>query len=91
MSEWNKQTLDQVAAALFLLWMALLLPWLILAPLSGMMLDAGPNFAVYLFIGSIWTYPVSVGIVWKFRQITPLVALLPFVNIAISFIAGLAA
>ena len=87
----KKQTLEKVAAALFLLGTALVLPWLVLAPMSGMMFDAGPKFAVYVFVGSIWTYPVSVGIAWKSRDMTPMIALLPCVNIAVSFISGCAA
>ena len=69
--------------------MALLLPWILLAMLAGMVLDGGPTFAAYLFIGSIWAYPVSVGIAWKFRDMNPWMALLPFVNIALSLMAGL--
>ena len=32
----NKQTLEQIAAALFLLWMILLVPWFLFATVSGM-------------------------------------------------------
>ena len=86
----NRDTVEQVAAALFLLWIILLLPWLIVATVSLMAFDAGPKFAVYVFVWSIWTYPLSVGIVWWLRQDRPLVALLPLVNIAVWLISGYA-
>ena len=85
----NKQTLQQIAAGLFLLWLALLLPWLIFASLAGMAFDAGPKVAVYVFVWSIWTYPISVGFVWKYRDDIPLIALLPCLNIGTCVIAGL--
>ena len=87
----NKQTLEQIAAALFLLWMILLVPWFLFATLSLMAFDAGPSLAVYIFVASIWTYPVSVGFVWWLRDREPLIALLPCVNIAVWVISGLAA
>ena len=87
----NKQTLEQIAAGLFLLWMVLLVPWFLFATVSGMAFDAGPSLAVYIFVASIWTYPVSVGFVWWFRDREPLIALLPCVNIAVWVISGRAA
>jgi hypothetical protein len=86
----NKQTLEQIAAGLFLFWLVLLLPWLPFAALSGMAFDAGSKFAVYVFVVSIWTYPVSVGFVWMFRENEPLVALLPCVNIVVWAVTGCA-
>jgi hypothetical protein len=85
----NKQALPQVAAGLFLLWLVLLLPWLLLAPMSGMAFDAGPKVAVYVCVWSIWTYPISVALVWKYRHDVPTIAFLPCVNIATWVIAGL--
>jgi hypothetical protein len=81
----------QYEELLFRFWVFLLLPWLIVAPLSGMAFDAGYKFAVYVFVFAIWTYPVSVAMVWKFREKIPLIALLPCVNAAASFISGFAA
>ena len=87
----NKQTLEQIAAALFLQWMILLVPWFLFATVSGMAFDAGHSLAVYILVASIWTYPVSVGFVWWFRDRKPLIALLPCVNIAAWVISGRAA
>jgi hypothetical protein len=86
----TKSTLEQVAAALFLFWIVLLLPWLAFAGPSAMAFDAGPTFAVYVFVMSIWTYPLSVGIVWLLRQKAPLIALLPCLNIAACLISNYA-
>ena len=87
----KQQTLEQIAAGLFLLWIVLLLPWLLFATTSLMAFDAGPSLAVYILVASIWTYPVSVGIVWWFRDREPRIALLPCVNIAVWIISGIAA
>ena len=65
---------------LFIAWLILLLPWVPLFLLSGMAFDAGPLRA-YIFIGSLWTYPVSVVIVAIFREKKPLLAFLPILNI----------
>jgi hypothetical protein len=84
----DKQRLDQIAAALFLLWVVLLLPWIVLAPMAGMAFDAGPKFWVYVLVGSIWTYPISVGLVWMLRDDRPLISVLPLMNIALAFFSG---
>jgi hypothetical protein len=86
----KKQTLEQIAAGLFLLWIVLLLPWLLFASMSLMAFDAGPSLAVDVFVASIWTYPVSVVIVWWFRDKEPLIALVPLVNIAVWLVSGIA-
>ena len=78
----------QYEELLFLLGVFLLLPWLILAPLSGMAFDAGPGFTTYLFVLSVWTYPLAVGIVWKFRERAPLTALVPCLNIAMCVLSS---
>ena len=78
----SKTARQQVAGGLFLLWLVLLLPWLVLAPMYGMVLDAGPQLALYISIGFVWTYPISVWLVWKYRDDVPFVALVPVVNIA---------
>jgi hypothetical protein len=84
----DRNTEDAIAAGLFLFWLVLLLPWLVLAPLSLMAFDAGPEFLVYVFVWSIWTYPISVGVVWWFRRDVPLIAFLPCLNIATGLLSG---
>jgi hypothetical protein len=84
----NQQNLQQLAAGLFLLWLVLLLPWLVFAGLAGMAFDAGSRVPVYVIVGSIWTYPISVALVWMYRDDIPVIAFLPCVNFAICAIAG---
>jgi hypothetical protein len=84
----KKETLEKSVSALFVLWFFLLVPWLPLAMVSLMAFDAGPTFGVYLFVWSIWTYPVSVGIAWLFRSRVIVAPLLPFVNIVFCLVSG---
>jgi hypothetical protein len=85
----TKETIEKSVSVLFLLWFVLLLPWLAFAMVSLMAFDDGPKFGVYLFVWSIWTYPVSVGIAWWFRDRAIAVALLPCVNILLCLTSGL--
>jgi hypothetical protein len=73
--------LEKFARRLFVLWLVLLAPWLFLAPLALMAFDAGPTSEAYVFVYSIWTYPVAVGIVAIFRKKIPGIVLLPSLNI----------
>ena len=76
------------AAALFLIWNVLLLPWLVIAPLLAMVFDAPPTFSTYVCVWSVWTYPLSVGIVWMFRKKRPLITLFPCINLVVFVIAS---
>jgi hypothetical protein len=67
---------------IFIFWVALLLPWLVVAPLSVMAFDAGYNPTSYAFVWSVWTYPIAVGIAAVFRRWVPWVVLLPVLNFA---------
>jgi len=84
----NRTLEEQSAATLFLIWNILLLPWIVAAPLLGMVFDAPPTFSVYLFVWSVWSYPLSVGIVWMFRKKYPLITLFPCVNLLAIVIAS---
>jgi hypothetical protein len=70
-----------VALVLFVIWLILLLPWLLFAGLSGMAFDAGNALRAYVYLFSLWTYPVSVWVVWKFREERPAIALFPMLNL----------
>jgi len=84
----TKEDLQQVAAGLFVFWVLLLLPWVILASLSGLAFGGGLDLAAYACVGGIWTYPISVAIVWGYKNDIPAIALLPLLNIATWAIAG---
>jgi hypothetical protein len=76
------------AQGLLLLWGVLLLPWLVLGPLSAMGFEGGRTLAAYVFFGAAITYPVSVGIAFVFIRKFPLLTLLPLVNIVVWLSSG---
>src|SRR5262249_1157219 len=69
-------------------WLALLVPWFMIAPLAVMAFDPGPTLKAYIFVFSTWTYPISLIIIWLCRRKFPLVVLLPIINLALAFIGG---
>jgi hypothetical protein len=72
---------EKSAALLFLIWNILLLPWIVIAPWLAMIFDAPATLATYIGVWSIWSYPISVGIVWIFRKKNPSITLLPCIHI----------
>lgn len=85
----KENTLHYIHVALFALWIMLLLPWLPFAPASAMAFDPGPSFGAYLFVICVWTYPITVLFAWIFRDKSPVIPFLPFLNIALPFLADL--
>jgi hypothetical protein len=77
------------AKVLFVVWLVLLVPWLLFAPLSGMAFDAGPSLDAYAFVWSVWLYPVSLAIVAFFRRWVTWIVFLPFMNMVACFVPGL--
>ena len=71
----------------FVIWLVLLIPWFVFAPLAAMAFDPGPSRTAEVFVWSTWTYPVSVLIVGLLRRKAPWVVLLPVVNLAGFFFA----
>jgi hypothetical protein len=69
--------------ALFVLSLLLMLPWIVIASLSGMMFDAPPTLGVYVGFWTLLTYPVPVGIAALLRKGTPATVLLPLLNLAV--------
>jgi len=69
------------AKALFILWLVLLLPWFLFAGLSGMAFDGGPTAEAYTVVWSVWTYPITLGIVAVWRRWVPWIVILPFLNV----------
>jgi len=72
----------RAANVVFVVWIVLLLPWFLLAGLSGMAFEGGATPEAYAFVWSVWTYAVTLGIVAVVRRWTPLIVLLPVLNIA---------
>jgi hypothetical protein len=85
----RNQTLEEQSATfLFVIWNILLVPWMALAPLLAMAFDAPPTLSVYLGVWSVWSYPLSVGVVWMFRKKHHLIILFPCVNLLVFVIAS---
>ena len=72
-----------IAKIMVALWVTLLFPWLLVAPAAAIAFDGGYTFEAYLFVGFVWTYPISVfvGGVLVFWKRKPLAALLPCMNV----------
>jgi hypothetical protein len=61
------------------------LPWIVVALDSLFASDAQHPIKVYLFLASVWTYPLAVVIVAMFRKKAPLIVLLPCLPLAVLF------
>jgi hypothetical protein len=66
--------------ALMVFWVLLLVPWFFVWGLFGMVSDAGPSFLAYLFVASVWSYPVSVVLAATLRDRKPIMVFLPCLN-----------
>jgi hypothetical protein len=66
---------------LLVVWLILLLPWIFVALDSLFIADSDHSLKVHIFLSSVWSYPIAVGIVAIFRKKAPLIALLPCLNI----------
>ena len=86
--ELEKAELDLITKLALGIWLLLLLPWLLLAPLSGMAFDAGSSIKADFFVLSVLTYPISVLIAGLLRKQAPWFLALPLANIAGLLIAG---
>jgi len=79
----EKHPVPRIYKAIFVFWLLLLMPWIVIAPLSGMMFDAPPTIGVYVGFWTILTYPVAVVIAALLRKKIPAIVLLPFLNFAV--------
>jgi len=77
----SRQT-PRAAKVLYIFWVALLLPWLLIALGTGIAFDGGPTSEAYTFVWSVWTYPVILGIAAVIRRWAPWAVLLPVINFA---------
>ena len=71
---------DRLAVVLRFVWVLLLLPWFFFAGLSGMAFDGGYTLEAYVFVISVWTYPISVAAVFIGRTRAPLLVFAPLMN-----------
>lgn len=91
--KWGRRTPVQqtpgAARALFIFWIVLLLPWLMIAPLSAMAFDGGYTAEAYAFVWSVWSYPITVGLTAVLRRWSVWAIWLPLLNVAGCFSSGL--
>jgi hypothetical protein len=81
----EKQPAPSGTRALLIFWLILLVPWMVVWPLSGMAFDGGATAQAYVFFWSALTYPVSVALAAFFRRWFPYAVILPVVNFAACF------
>ena len=61
-------------------WIILLLPWILLALMSGMAFDAGYTVEAYTTVACILTYPITVLTAGILRKKKAILVLLPCLN-----------
>src|SRR5207248_1001781 len=72
--------LDTTVKVVLTVWCLLLVPWILFAGLAGMAFDGGYTTGAYIFVWSVWTYPITVGISFLFRRKHPRLVWLPALN-----------
>jgi hypothetical protein len=80
-TEQTERLTDLFVRILFFIWVILLVPWIVIAPLSGMAVDGGYTISAIGFILSMWTYPVAVFGAFKLLDRSRKAVLLPLVNL----------
>ena len=75
------QATDGLFKALLILWFLLLLPWLPTALLAGMAFDGGSAVLAYLFVSSVWSYPLVLVFATTLQLKDRRYVLLPLINV----------
>ena len=86
-SEYGFTETKPLIKCILALWIVLLFPWFLSAGIAAQVFEAGDIWQAYLFVSSVWLYPVSVYIAFFSRQRIPLLVLLPLLNVAGLFLA----
>jgi hypothetical protein len=87
-SEFGFTETAPLVKGLILAWFVLLIPWLPFAALAGMASDGGVPLTAYVFVGAIWSYPISLWIAFVARRKMPVLVLLPLLNVAAFCLVG---
>ena len=85
----QKQPAPSAMRALFIFWLVLLIPWMLVGPLSAMAFDGGASPEAYVFFWSTISYPVSVALAALLRRWFPNAVILPVLNFAGCFASPL--
>jgi hypothetical protein len=91
MTEGQEYTLDFFAKILLFVWVILLIPWVVMAPLSGMAFDGGNTIGAWSAVVSIWSYGPLVFAAFKLLGRSRKAVLLPFLSIAAIVLPGFVA
>ena len=70
------------------LWLLLFLLWIPIAPLGAMAFDGGYTIEAYVFVWSLWTYPLCLLVAVHYERKMPGLMYLPFLNVFGTLIAG---
>lgn len=76
----KKQAAPAATRAVLIFWLILLVPWMLVGPLSAMAFDGGDTAEAYVFFGSAITYPISVALAAFARRWFPFAVVLPVLN-----------
>jgi hypothetical protein len=79
---------SSITKAIGYFWLLLLFIWPIFAGLSGMVVDAGYNWHVFIFLISIWTYPAVLALAYVLRKTSRVFILLPLINLLAYVVSG---
>ncbi|MHB8216870.1 MAG: hypothetical protein ACYDDS_12410 [Candidatus Sulfotelmatobacter sp.] len=74
---------EKQALYLSIFWLILLGPWIAVAPFVALMFDGPHTLSIYIGAWSIWSFPLSVAVVWIFRKKNPASALFPLMNFVV--------
>jgi len=81
----EKPELPGVVVGVLTIWCILLVlgaPWALMG--TGMAFEGGPTFSFYLFISTVWSYPVLLGVSFLFRRRKPILIWLPAIPVLVS-------
>ena len=70
------------------IWLGLCVLWIPFAPMAAMAFDNGPNWHAYLFVWSVWLYPVSALISFWMRRRLRVFIFLPVLNLIGIFLSS---
>ena len=82
------EPLDTGVRAMLIIWCILLVPWFPVAMLAGLAFDGGRTWHAYVFVWSVWVYPVTLLIAFIFRRRVPSLSLLPILSVLGGFLFG---
>jgi hypothetical protein len=86
----SQSPLKPFVKAALIFWAVLFVPWFPIMMLSGMAFDAGYKWFAYVFVWSMWTYPITltVAFILKRTKSALFIVLLPILNVVGCAVSG---